>query len=109
MKTVAITGAEGNIGSRLRKNLAGKYELRLISLKPIPGEQAVAVNIAESMEARIPAFKGVDSVVHLAASPAVDTPWEGALQNNIIGRYSVYESPRHADEQQILLDRSTYT
>ncbi len=41
MKTVAITGAEGNIGSRLRKNLAGKYELRLISLKPIPGEEAI--------------------------------------------------------------------
>ena len=49
MKTVAITGAEGNIGSRLRKNLAGKYELRLISLKPIPGEEAIVVNIAESM------------------------------------------------------------
>jgi nucleoside-diphosphate-sugar epimerase len=61
MKTVAITGAEGNIGSRLRKNLAGKYELRLISLKPIPGEEAIVVNIAESMEALIPAFKGAQN------------------------------------------------
>lgn len=76
MKTVAITGAEGTIGSRLRKKLAGKYELRLISLKPIPGEEALVVNIAESMQALLPAFKGVESVVHLAASPAVDTPWE---------------------------------
>lgn len=42
MKTVAITGAEGNIGTRLRNNLAGKYELRLISLKPIAGEEAFA-------------------------------------------------------------------
>jgi hypothetical protein len=56
MKTVAITGAEGNIGSRLRKNLTGKYELRLISLKPIPGEEAIVVNIAESMEALIPPY-----------------------------------------------------
>jgi hypothetical protein len=28
-------------------------------------------------------FKGVESVVHLAASPAVDTPWEAVLHNNI--------------------------
>src|SRR5437660_2201791 len=91
MKTVAITGAEGNIGSGLRQNLTGKYTLRLISLKPIPGEEAIVVNIAESVEALIPAFKGVDSVVHLAASPAVDTPWEDVLHNNIIGTYNVFE------------------
>src|SRR3954471_6961222 len=108
MKTVAITGAEGNIGSRLRKNLTGKYELRLISLKPIPGEEAIVVNIAESMEALIPPFKGVDSVVHLAASPAVDTPWEAVLHNNIIGTYNVFEAARQAGVKQIIFASSNH-
>jgi nucleoside-diphosphate-sugar epimerase len=108
MKTVAITGAEGNIGSHLRKNLAGKYELRLISLKPIPSEEAIVVNIAESMEALIPAFKGVNSVVHLAASPAVDTPWEAALHNNIIGTYNVFEAARQAGVKQIIFASSNH-
>src|SRR2546423_15398766 len=100
MKTVAITGAEGNIGSRLRKNLTGKYELRLISLKPISSEEAIVVNIAESMEALIPPFKGVDSVVHLAASPAVDSTWEAGLHNNIISTYNVVEAARQASMEE---------
>jgi nucleoside-diphosphate-sugar epimerase len=108
MKTVAITGAEGNIGSSLRKNLAGKYELRLLSLKPIAGEEAIVVNMAESMEALIPAFKGVESVVHLAASPAVDTPWEAVLHNNIIGTYNVFEAARQAGVKQIIFTSSNH-
>jgi nucleoside-diphosphate-sugar epimerase len=108
MKTVAITGAEGNIGSSLRKNLAGKYTLRLISLKPIPGEDAVVVDIAEGVEALIPAFQGVDSVVHLAASPAVDTPWESVLRNNIIGTYNVFEAARQAGVKQLIFASSNH-
>lgn len=108
MKTVAITGAEGNIGSQLRKNLAGKYHLRLISLKPIPGEDDVVVNISEGVEALIPAFKGVDSVVHLAASPTVDTPWDSVLKNNIIGTYNVFEAARQAGVKQIIFASSNH-
>src|SRR5947207_15539127 len=108
MKTVAITGAEGNIGSRLRQNLAGKYELRLISLEPIPGEEAIVVNIAESMQALIPAFQGVQSVVHLAASPAVDSPWQAVLHNNIIGTYHVFEAARQAGVKQLIFASSNH-
>jgi nucleoside-diphosphate-sugar epimerase len=108
MKTVAITGAEGNIGTRLRNNLAGKYELRLISLKPIAGEEAFVVNIADGVETLIPAFKGVDSVVHLAASPAVDTPWDSVLHNNIIGTYNVFEAARQAGVKQLIFASSNH-
>jgi nucleoside-diphosphate-sugar epimerase len=108
MKTVAITGAAGNIGSRLREHLAGKYELRLISLQPIPGEKALVVNIAEGLEALIAAFKGVESVIHLAASPAVDSPWDAVLHNNIIGTYNVFEAARQAGAKQLIFASSNH-
>ena len=35
MKTVLITGAAGSVGSHLRRELAGRYALRLSDVKPV--------------------------------------------------------------------------
>ena len=35
MKTILITGAGGGVGTLLRRELAGKYELRLSDIRPI--------------------------------------------------------------------------
>ena len=40
------------------------------------------------------ALRGCDAVIHLAASSAVQTPWEDALNNNIVGQYTVLEAMR---------------
>ena len=53
-------------------------------------------------------FPGVQSVVHLAASPAVDSPWEAVLHNNIIGTYHVFEAARQAGVKQIIFASSNH-
>jgi uronate dehydrogenase len=35
MKTVLITGATGDVGTHLRRELAGKYRLRLSDKRPL--------------------------------------------------------------------------
>jgi uronate dehydrogenase len=40
------------------------------------------------------AMRGCDAVIHLAASSAVQTPWADALNNNIVGQYTVLEAMR---------------
>ena len=35
LKTVLITGATGDVGTHLRRELAGKYKLRLSDLRPL--------------------------------------------------------------------------
>ena len=37
VKTVLITGATGDVGTHLRRELAGKYKLRLSDKRPIKG------------------------------------------------------------------------
>src|SRR5690606_31506720 len=54
------------------------------------------------------ALQGADAVVHLAGSPAVDTPWDDVLQNNIIGTYNVYEAARRANLQAIVFASSNH-
>ena len=100
MKTILITGASGTIGVSLRDLLKGRYTLRLQERpggKPVgpahDGEEIVQAEIGD-MDAMRAAVRGVDAVVHLAASSAVGTPWEDALHNNIVGIYTVLEAMR---------------
>jgi nucleoside-diphosphate-sugar epimerase len=93
-KRVLITGAEGAIGTALRKHLTNRYDLRCLTRTPQDFPSFVA-NVAD-FEAILPAFEGIDAVVHLAASAGIDTPWEPVLRNNIVGTYNVYEAARRA-------------
>jgi NAD+ dependent glucose-6-phosphate dehydrogenase len=81
--SVAITGADGTIGTLLTERLAERYDFR-----PLTREMA---DIAD-FEALKPHFDGIDAVVHLAASAEVDADWEPVLHNNIVGARNVYEA-----------------
>jgi uronate dehydrogenase len=100
MKQVLITGASGTIGGDLRELLAGRYQLRLQERpggRPVeparPGETIVQAEIADLAAMRA-AVRGVDAVVHLAASASGQTPWDTVLHNNIIGMYTTLEAMR---------------
>jgi nucleoside-diphosphate-sugar epimerase len=107
MKTVLITGAEGNIGTRLRSNLAGSYDLRLLTRVPLDGVDSIVADAAD-LGAMLAACTGVDAVVHLAASSAVETPWEDVLHNNLIATYSVFEAARQAGVRQVVFASSNH-
>ena len=96
MKTILITGASGDVGTHLRRELAGKYVLKvsdLRSLKKINKEEKfVRADISKFSDAmRI--TRGVDAIVHLGGY-SVEGPWEGILSANIIGCYNVFEAAR---------------
>ena len=107
MKTVLITGAEGNIGSRLRESLADAYDLRSLTWQPVVGLASHGADVAD-LEAITPAFVGVETVVHLAASAPMDTPWPDVLHNNIEGTYAVFEAARRAGVKQVVFASSNH-
>ena len=93
-KTVLVTGAEGTIGKAVREYLGERYDLRALTRTRQEFPSHVA-DIAD-LDAIRPAFEGVAAVVHLAASPAVETPWAEILPNNLVGTYNVFEASRLA-------------
>ncbi len=106
-RRVLVTGAEGRIGTAAREHLAGRYDLASLTLTPQAFPSHVA-DIAE-LDAILPAFDGIDAVVHLAASAALEAPWEDVLRNNLVGTYNVYEAARLASCGRIVFASSNHT
>src|SRR5262244_606830 len=78
MKTILVTGAAGDIGTHLRRELAGKYNLRLSDIRPIKkraaGETSMSADIARLSD-MLRVTKGVDAIVHMGGF-SVEGPWD---------------------------------
>ena len=110
VKTVLMTGAAGGVGTHLRRELAGKYALRLSDLKPVKslasGHSFVKGDVA-SLRDMLRATKGVDAIVHLGAW-AVEGNWETILRANIRGAYNVFEAARRNGVKRVLFASSNH-
>lgn len=109
MKTILITGAGGGVGTFLRKELAGKYAIRLSDfhrLEPGPGETFVQADIAQ-LDDMLRATEGVDAFVHLGGY-SVEGAWEDILSANIVGCYNAYEAARRNGVKRFLFATSNH-
>lgn len=91
---VLLTGPSGRVGPALVEAFAPVYELRTFDLQPIKGDDAAFAGDLTDLEVLRAAMKGVDVVVHLAAT-SDDAPFiEQLLRPNIEGAFNVHEAAR---------------
>jgi uronate dehydrogenase len=107
---VLITGAAGGVGGHLRRELAGRYDLRLSDIRPIrdlgESERFARANIARLPDA-LRITKGVDAVIHLGGY-SVEGPWADILEANIVGCYNVFEAARRNGVRRFLFATSNH-
>jgi uronate dehydrogenase len=96
MKKLVLTGAAGQLGSRLREPLSKMCDT-LVSTDLADevdtlyeGETYVKADLS-SLDAMVDLLKGADMVVHFGAI-GDEAPWDDILQSNIIGAYNVWEA-----------------
>ena len=109
MKTVLITGATGDVGTHLARELAGRYHLRLSDrrpLKPARGQLFMKADVSKMADA-LRITKGVDAIVHLGGY-SVEGPWPAILQANIVGCYNVFEAARRNGVKRIVFPTSNH-
>lgn len=105
---VLVTGANGLIGSALRRILGDKYEWSALNRSDLPGVSTTRADIAD-LDAIRPAFEGIDTVVHLAAIAKVDATWNQLLSPNFTGTYNVFEAAREAGVKRVIFASSGAT
>ena len=104
-RRVLLTGAAGLIGGALREGLTD-YRVRLFDrdlsgVEPAAHEEPVQADLGD-FEAVREATQGCDFVIHLAAAPRVDEPWDNLRTPNLDGVYHVFESARLAGVRRVV-------
>lgn len=110
MKTILITGASGDVGTHLRRELASKYRIRASDLRipevKIKNQLFMRADISKFSDA-LRITRGVDAIVHLGGY-SVEGPWEGILSANIVGCYNVFEAARRNGVKRIIFPTSNH-
>jgi len=112
-RRILITGAAGRIGSSLTPRLASGHDLRLGHLRDEDTSaiaehgELVELDLLDLDQLRA-ACDGIDTVVHLAASPAATTPWDVARDVNIIGTYNLFAAAIDAGCRRVVFASSIH-
>lgn len=93
MPTVLITGATGNLGTKLRRHAeALGWTLRLLDLDARGDARVRAADLSVWDDGWAGDFAGADAVVHLAATPSPEASWGAVQKLNIDLTQNVYEA-----------------
>ncbi|HKU68194.1 MAG TPA: NAD(P)-dependent oxidoreductase [Candidatus Baltobacteraceae bacterium] len=103
MSKIAVTGANGTIGTHLCADLARDNEVVRIDL-----ENADVNADVRDFDAMLAALHGCETVIHLAGAVAVDLDWETNYSVNIGGTYNVYEAARRSGLKRIVFASSNH-
>ncbi|HZZ63879.1 MAG TPA: NAD(P)-dependent oxidoreductase [Candidatus Baltobacteraceae bacterium] len=103
MSKIAVTGSSGTIGKRLCADLAQEHELVRIDLE----DADVHVDVRE-FAPLLSAFRGCETVIHLAGVVEVDADWESVYRVNIGGTYNAFEAARQAGVRRVIFASSNH-
>ena len=112
-RVVLVTGAAGNIGSYFAQQNRGRYRLRLMVREPSEhGELAEFGEIVRGDVTDLKRMKevcrGVDTVLHLAASASPSSTWDQLLPANIIGTYNMFVAAKSAGCRRVIYASSIH-
>ena len=104
-KRVLITGISGQIGGVVREALMADHDVSGLDLRPADGFQTTIADMTD-LEAILPAFEGIDTVVDLANNPAGNLSWHHAYRNNIPAVYNSLEAARRCGVKRVIFASS---
>jgi NAD+ dependent glucose-6-phosphate dehydrogenase len=108
-RTVLITGADGNIGRKLREAWADVYDLVLIDRTAAPGDdEMIVADLAEWDESWVAYFDDVDTVIHLAGNPDEFAPWDALVGPNLDALANVFHASAFGGVERVIFASSNH-
>ncbi len=108
MTTVVITGAGGNIGTKLRQHFEDlSWTLKLLDARA-PDKAVQVADLSVWDDGWASAFRAADAVVHLAANPSPRTSWDSAVRLNFDLTMNVYEAAARGGAKRLIFASSNW-
>ena len=82
-RTILITGAAGNLGSKLALAWADDYDLLLLDSDPRGRDDIIVADLSKFDDSWLQYFEEADTVIHLAANPSEFASWEELEKPNL--------------------------
>jgi len=106
-----ITGAAGDVGTRLRRLLKGVYPRIRISDIRKPSdlgsdEEFIAADLADYGQVE-KITSGIEGIVHLGGF-SVEGPWETIHRSNIVGCYNLFEAAYRSGVKRVVFASSNH-
>ena len=111
MQKILITGAAGDVGTRLRKLLKGVYPSIRTSDIRTPAdlgkdEDFIAADLADMVQVQ-KMVAGVQGIIHLGGF-SVEGPWDTIHKSNIVGCYNLFEAAYRAGVKRVVFASSNH-
>jgi uronate dehydrogenase len=106
--TVLITGASGNLGTKLRHHLEGKFPLRLIDRDRRGDPSIVEADLSSRDPHWLSQFEDVGVVVHLAADATAQQVWPALIGPNIDATLNVFQAAGSAGVPRVIYASSNH-
>ena len=105
-----ITGINGRIGSLIRDPLQDHYQVYGCDISGPFSKRVLKMDISreEDVQCFFEEHGPFPFLVHLAATPDVDAPWEKVLQANIIGTRNIYHAARASGARRVVFASSNH-
>lgn len=105
---VLITGACGNLGTKLACHLEGRYDLVLLGHRTPGNGKEHRFDLSKWDETWSRLFENVDVTVHLAANPSPHAEWSELIPANIDMVLNVYEACTTAGVSRLIFASSNH-
>jgi uronate dehydrogenase len=111
MKRIVVTGAAGDIGTRMRKLLKGAYPEIVWSDVRMPAglagdETFIPADLADYAQVE-KLVAGANGIVHFGGF-SVEGPWETIHRSNIVGCYNMFEAAYRAGVERVVFASSNH-
>lgn len=105
-KCVLITGASGNLGSKLAVPFAEEFDLRLTDIRP--AESVTVLDLTQYDESWTELFTGVDVIIHFGGEPSPYASWERVHAANVVGTANVLRAAKQFGVPRVALASSNH-
>ena len=106
---VLMTGVSGRMGPHLLPPFRERYALRTLDKQPVPGDPDSVVSDLQDRDVLRDVMRGMDVVVHLAATSDEAPFVENLVPNNVVGVYNVFEAAREAGVRRLVFASTVQT